>query len=91
MAKTIKMMMETLQINKQISKLSRPLPPNKQTTLPEASLQKGDKGEKVADLQQVLKKIGYPIKKTDIFDTDTTWAITDFQLQQKKIGHHRHV
>lgn len=58
---------------------------NKEPMLPDASLQKGDTGDNVEALQQALKKIGYPVKATSTYDADTTWAITDFQLQQKDL------
>lgn len=53
--------------------------------LPNEELQKGDLGEAVSALQQALIQIGYPIEVTGIYDIDTTWAITDLQLQDDKI------
>lgn len=54
-------------------------------TLPEDHLQKGDQNKSVQVLQNFLQKIDYPIESTGKFDADTTWAITDFQLQQDNL------
>ncbi|HEY4600931.1 MAG TPA: D-alanyl-D-alanine carboxypeptidase family protein [Cerasibacillus sp.] len=51
-------------------------------TLPDAPLQKGDQGDDVKAVQQVLKDIGYSVIESGIFDQETIWAITDIQLQQ---------
>lgn len=53
--------------------------------LPDVELQKGDQGEAVKALQQALIHIGYPIEVTGVYDEDTTWAITDLQLQDEQI------
>lgn len=50
--------------------------------LPDDQLQKGDEGEPVHHLQKIIQKIDYPVKSTGKFDKETTWAITDLQLQQ---------
>lgn len=57
----------------------------KSNSFPGVQLKKGDEGEQVAQLQKALNDIGYEIKNTAIFDTSTTWAITDFQLQQESL------
>lgn len=48
-------------------------------------LHKGDKGDNVKALQENLIEIGYPIRATGSFDEDTTWALTDLQLQSKSV------
>lgn len=53
--------------------------------LPDEDLQKGDKGESVRLIQEGLIKIGYSIEATEIFDKNTVWALTDFQLQHENI------
>lgn len=50
--------------------------------LPETMLQKGNKGKDVQALQHALITLGYPIDDTKLFDELTTWAITDFQLNE---------
>jgi zinc D-Ala-D-Ala carboxypeptidase len=49
--------------------------------LPTESLQKGDKGDGVLQVQNALIKLGYPIMDSSLFDRETVWAITDIQLQ----------
>src|SRR5699024_3182885 len=49
--------------------------------LPNNLLQKGEQGEEVKKLQQILKKLDYQIDITGHYDEETTWAVTDFQLQ----------
>ena len=49
--------------------------------LPNNPLQKGEQGEEVKKLQQILKKLDYQIDITGHYDEETTWAVTDFQLQ----------
>lgn len=58
---------------------------NHQVELPEESLQKGDNGDAVQQLQAFLIVLGYPIEKTSKYDEKTVWAITDFQLQQDSL------
>lgn len=50
--------------------------------LPDDHLQKGDEGKSVQHLQQILKKIDYPVQTNGKFAEETIWAITDLQLQQ---------
>ncbi|WP_068676259.1 D-alanyl-D-alanine carboxypeptidase family protein [Oceanobacillus sp. Castelsardo] len=52
---------------------------------PDAFLQKMDEGEQVELLQQALNKAGYDIEVNGIYDEATTWAITDFQLQNDEL------
>src|SRR5690625_5202130 len=62
--------------------------PSKQVedpTLPEADIQKMDQGKSVQELQESLQRIGYAINVTSKYDDETTWAITDFQLQNEKL------
>ena len=49
--------------------------------LPDSPLQKGEEGEEVKNLQQTLKNLDYQIDITSQYDEETTWAVTDFQLQ----------
>lgn len=63
----------------------QPLEQGEEPTLPEAGIQRMDKGRSVQSLQELLKKIGYSINVTSKFNDETTWAITDFQLQNKKL------
>lgn len=58
---------------------------NSITLLSEIELQKGDEGEAVRTLQQVLIDLGYPLEITDRFDVQTVWAITDLQLQSEEL------
>ncbi|MBP1968496.1 D-alanyl-D-alanine carboxypeptidase [Virgibacillus natechei] len=53
--------------------------------LPETDLQKMDEGTAVQALQEVLNEIGYSITSNGNFDDTTTWAVTDFQLQQEDL------
>ncbi|WP_373894989.1 D-alanyl-D-alanine carboxypeptidase family protein [Virgibacillus natechei] len=53
--------------------------------LPESELSKMDQGEAVQTLQELLNKIGYSLTADGNFDEATTWAVTDFQLQQENI------
>jgi D-alanyl-D-alanine carboxypeptidase len=52
---------------------------------PETHLEKTDEGANVEQLQNALNEIGYDIEVSGIYDEATTWAITDFQLQQEDI------
>lgn len=54
---------------------------NKEVSLPDSVLGKGQKSEEVHQLQQALAVIGYDVKTTGTYDDITTWAITDIQLQ----------
>src|SRR5699024_388528 len=56
--------------------------PKEEIVFPDGHLQKMDTGKDVKALQTALNEIGYDIPITDTYDEDTTWAITDFQLQQ---------
>ncbi|GAA0604260.1 hypothetical protein GCM10009001_21800 [Virgibacillus siamensis] len=60
-------------------------PDQNKATLPEPVLQKTDQGEDVKALQQVLNQLGYQISITSKFDEMTTWAVTDFQMQQGRL------
>lgn len=53
--------------------------------LPGAELSKMDQGEAVQTLQKILDEIGYSLKTSGNFDEATTWAVTDFQLQQENL------
>lgn len=57
-------------------------PEKNKVTVPELSLQKKDEGEEVEQLQNALNRIGYDLEVNGVYDETTTWAITDFQLQQ---------
>ena len=50
-------------------------------TLPGPLLQKGDQSDDVKMLQKILISLDYPVDDTGIYDDNTTWAITDIQLQ----------
>lgn len=52
---------------------------------PEVHLEKMDEGADVEQLQKALNEVGYTIEESGIYDDPTTWAITDFQLQQEDI------
>lgn len=67
------------------SKKSIPAQTDEEMEFPEVQLRKGDSGQDVEALQMNLIKIGYDVKQTKVFDEETTWAITDVQLQQEKI------
>lgn len=54
---------------------------NEKQDLPDKTLQKGDQDKSVQHLQAALKEINYPIEANGKFDAETTWAITDIQLQ----------
>ncbi|WP_087974454.1 D-alanyl-D-alanine carboxypeptidase family protein [Oceanobacillus rekensis] len=54
-------------------------------SIPEESLQKKDKGDQVLQLQSTLNQIGYDLTENGEFDDATTWAVTDFQLQQDSL------
>ncbi|WP_163971496.1 D-alanyl-D-alanine carboxypeptidase family protein [Oceanobacillus halotolerans] len=56
-----------------------------QLIVPKAGIQKKDEGEEVLSLQQALNSIGYDIAEDRTFDAETTWAITDLQLQQDSL------
>ncbi|MGN0779815.1 MAG: peptidoglycan-binding protein [Aristaeellaceae bacterium] len=43
------------------------------------TLEKGDKGESVVQLQDVLKKLGYLSTITGVYDSDTVTAVKNFQ------------
>lgn len=53
--------------------------------LPDKTLQKGSQGEEVIALQNILNNIGYSITASGTYDKDTTWAVTDFQMQQEDL------
>ncbi|WP_042142291.1 D-alanyl-D-alanine carboxypeptidase family protein [Paucisalibacillus sp. EB02] len=53
--------------------------------LPSQELQKGDQGEEILVLQKALTKIGYEISPSKVYDLETVWAITDFQIQSDEL------
>lgn len=53
--------------------------------LPSQELQKGDQGEEILLLQKALIKLGYEISPSNVYDPETVWAITDFQIQAEKL------
>lgn len=57
--------------------------PEEDVTLPETTLHKTDQGESVQSLQEILNKVGYSLTVDGEFNAMTTWAITDFQMQQE--------
>ncbi|SEQ74497.1 D-alanyl-D-alanine carboxypeptidase [Virgibacillus subterraneus] len=58
-------------------------PEEEDVTLPETTLHKTDQGESVQSLQEILNKVGYSLTVDGEFNAMTTWAITDFQMQQE--------
>ncbi|MEC5424591.1 D-alanyl-D-alanine carboxypeptidase family protein [Virgibacillus sp. C22-A2] len=60
-------------------------PEEEKLQLPKASLQKKDHGEQVQLLQKALNEIGYELTVNGDYDETTTWAITDFQLQDENL------
>lgn len=52
---------------------------------PDENLEKTDEGSAVEQLQAALNEIGYDIEISGVYDDTTTWAITDFQLQQENV------
>lgn len=56
-----------------------------ENALPDKNLQKGSQGEEVIALQNILNNIGYSITASGTYDKDTTWAVTDFQMQQEDL------
>jgi len=56
--------------------------PKEEIVFPDTHLQKMDAGKDVKALQAALNEIGYDISITGTYDEGTTWAITDFQLQE---------
>ncbi|GGK07781.1 hypothetical protein GCM10007063_32860 [Lentibacillus kapialis] len=58
---------------------------SKQVQLPQESLQKKDSNDSVEVLQGVLNQIGYDIDTTGTYDDVTTWAVTDYQIQQDNL------
>ncbi|WP_100012203.1 D-alanyl-D-alanine carboxypeptidase family protein [Lentibacillus sediminis] len=63
-----------------------PEPETDPVQVPEAGLQKLDQGEDVKMLQRALNEIGYSIPENGMYDEITTWAVTDFQLQQENLA-----
>ncbi len=53
--------------------------------IPDGPLQKKDTGKDVKQLQLALNEIGYDLNPSDQYDEATTWAITDFQLQDDNL------
>ncbi|WP_164670874.1 D-alanyl-D-alanine carboxypeptidase family protein [Virgibacillus doumboii] len=53
--------------------------------LPKTTLHKTDQGDAVESLQEILNELGYSLSVNGTFDVITTWALTDFQLQQDAI------
>lgn len=60
-------------------------PDDEKVVLPEGTLQKTDQGEAVNHLQKALNKVGYSLTVNGRFGANTTWAVTDFQLQQESL------
>ncbi|MBP1948540.1 D-alanyl-D-alanine carboxypeptidase family protein [Virgibacillus litoralis] len=57
--------------------------PEEEITLPKTTLHKTDQGESVQSLQEILNKVGYSLTVNGEFNAMTTWAVTDFQMQQE--------
>ncbi|MFC4559878.1 D-alanyl-D-alanine carboxypeptidase family protein [Virgibacillus kekensis] len=68
------------EVNENQNKKEQPKP---EVPLPEELLHKTDEGEAVKKLEQALNHIGYSIATDGKFDAETTWAVTDFQMQQE--------
>lgn len=66
-------------------KSNKEVPADDKISLPDEVLQKTNQGEAVKSLQKVLNTIGYSLPVDGKFDTNTTWAITDFQMQQESM------
>lgn len=59
---------------------------NEQIQFPQEHLQKTDANDSVTRLQEALNQIGYDINTNGNYDKDTTWAITDYQMQQDELS-----
>ncbi len=57
--------------------------PEEDVTLPETTLHKTEQGKSVQSLQEILNKVGYSLTVDGEFNAMTTWAVTDFQMQQE--------
>src|SRR5699024_2761691 len=60
-------------------------PAENEIALPDAPLQKLDEGKSVKMLQKTLNELGYDITTKGVYDEETTWAITDLQLQAEDL------
>ncbi|QKY71131.1 D-alanyl-D-alanine carboxypeptidase family protein [Lentibacillus sp. CBA3610] len=60
-------------------------PAHNQLQLPQEHLQKNDTGDAVQSLQEALHKIDYSIDPNGTYDSMTTWAVTDYQMQQESL------
>ena len=54
--------------------------------LPQTPLTKDDQGDDVRKLQEALKKLGYDVNVTGIYDDQTVNAILQFQKEQKVVS-----
>ncbi|MFD1361167.1 D-alanyl-D-alanine carboxypeptidase family protein [Lentibacillus salinarum] len=59
---------------------------DKPIQLPDEHLQKNDEGAAVKALQAALQKTGYDISSSGNYDALTTWAVTDYQMQQETLA-----
>ncbi|HLS09059.1 D-alanyl-D-alanine carboxypeptidase family protein [Lentibacillus sp.] len=61
-------------------------PAASQIQLPQEQLQKNDsENASVSSLQKALNQIGYDISQNGTYDDMTTWAVTDYQIQQEDL------
>src|SRR5699024_9878 len=60
-------------------------PANRQIQLPQEYLQKNDTSDSVKMLQRAVNQIGYDINPTGTYHDMTTWAVTDYQMQQENL------
>jgi|GEM_PF-194228 len=54
----------------------------KKSKLPSSQMGKGNQGDDVTKLQEILKNLGYSVKITGVFDSQTESALYQFQLDQ---------
>lgn len=60
-------------------------PVNKQIEFPQEHLHKTDANDSVKMLQEALNQVGYDINPSGNYGEDTTWAVTDYQMQQDQL------
>lgn len=66
-------------------KLEAVLKKRNEDALPGKKLQKGDSGDDVRKLQEALRKLGYEVEVTEVYDDQTIEAVLRFQLDQELI------
>lgn len=73
------------------SKIEAVIDKRKKENLPTSNLGRDDSGDEVKKLQEALKKLGYDIEATGVYDEKTIEAVFEFQKENEIVDHEEEI